>query len=458
MTMIQTKIVFFLIGISLIINSCSTFKTLAPPKKTEEPVILLKPSFISLPVELDGKDLEKKINKELKGLLYDDSSFDGDNMKVKAWKKEDFTISVLGNELYYRLPLKLSIIYRKFIELSEVIADITIKFKTQFSINSDWTLNTKTIPLGFDWINAPTISVAGFDISLKPVADLILAANKEYVGKKVDEAIKSYLQLKPYAMEAWATIHKPIAINDTPKVWLKIAPQELSIVQITGKNNKINLSLSIKSINEIVLSEEPPTYAENIFPNLKIVNKLDPDFTVNLNIDVPFEKIYEIAKKELLGKSFESGKKKVTINDFNIYGSGDSFVVEVSLDGSLKGKIYLKGKPMYNDETKAVEIKELKFDLDSKNKLLKSADWLLHEGFVKLIEPKLKYSVKEKLNDAKKLAQENLVENHSIKGITLNGALNDIAIDKIYITSKSIKAVILFKGKLSVFVDGLSKM
>lgn len=452
------QFLFCFVGFFLFFCSCSSVKTIAPVAKTEQPVIELKPSYISLPVELDVKDLEKKINMELKGLLYEDNSFEGDDMKVKAWKKQDFKISVTGNNLFYSLPLKVSIIYRKFIEFPEVTADIIVKFKTQFSINNDWTLTTKTTPLGFDWMNAPSVNIAGFEISLKPVADLILAANREAIGNEVDESVKMYLQLKPYAMEAWALLHKPIAINDTPKVWLKMAPQELAAAPITGADNKINLAVAIKSVNEILLNDETPSYTENLFPGLKIVNKLDPEFSINLNIDIPFVKIYEVAKKELLGKSFESGKKKATIKDFNVYGSGDAFVIEVLLDGSLKGKIYLKGKPVYNDQAKAVEIKELEFDIDTKNKLLKSADWLMHGGFVKLVEPRLKYPVTEKLDEAKKIATANLKENHSINGIVLRGEMDDIGIDKIYITPGAIKAILLFKGKLAVSVDGLSKM
>lgn len=452
------NVFFYLAIIFVFLSACSSLKTVAPPKKTEVPVIVLKPSYISLPIELDMKDLEKKINMELKGLLYEDNSFDGDNMKVKAWKKEDFTLTVVGNELFYKLPLKVSIIYKKFIEFPEVVADITPKFKTQFSFNSDWTIITKTTPLGFDWANAPTINIAGIEVSLKPLADLILIASRERVGKEIDESIKEYMSLKPYAAEAWATLHKPIAINDTPKVWIRIAPTELSTVQVTGVNNKINMSVAIKATNEILLSDEMPAFVENKFPDLNIVKKLDPEFAVNLNIDIPFAKIYEIARKELLGKSFSSGRKKAIVKDFKIYSSGDNFVVEISLDGSIKGDVFLKGKPVYNDETKAVEIKELEFDLDTKNKLIKSADWLMHDGFLKLIEPKLKFSVTEKLEEAKKLAQDNLRENHSIKGIVMRGNLEEIAIDRIYITPDAIKVIILFKGKLAVSVDGLSKM
>lgn len=454
----MNNILLYSAVILFLYTACSTVKTIAPPVKKEIPVIILKPSYISLPIEFDVKDIEKKINMELKGLLYEDNSFDGDNMKVKAWKKEDFTLAIDRNELFYKLPLKLSVIYKKFIEFPEVVADVTLKFKTQFSFNSDWSLNTKTIPMGFDWANAPSVNIAGIEISLKPVADLILAANRDRVGKEIDESIKSYMSLKPYAMEAWATLHKPIAINDTPKVWLKIAPSELSTVQITGVNNKINVSFAITAINELLLSDEMPSFVENKFPDLNIVNKLEPEFAVNLNIDIPFLKIYEIANHELLGKSFTSGRKKAIVKDFKIYSSGDFFVVEVLLDGSIKGNIYLKGKPVYNEQAKAVEIKDLEFDLDTKNKLLKSADWLLHDGFLKLVEPKLKYSVSEKLEEAKNIAQANLKENHRIKGIVLRGDINEIAIDRIYVTPDAIKAIVLFKGKLAVSVDGLSKL
>ena len=89
---------------------CHSIRTAAPPKVSEIPQIIQKPSTIIIPVSIDIKDLERKVNNELNGLVYEDNSLDDnnhDNMMIKAWKRDYFDINLNGNEISYRLPLKL---------------------------------------------------------------------------------------------------------------------------------------------------------------------------------------------------------------------------------------------------------------------------------------------------------------------------------------------------------------
>ena len=452
------KKVLVLIVLIFQIYACSSIKTVAPIAKKEIPLFVLKSSYISLPIEIDVKDLEKKINFEIKGLLYADDSFEGDDLKVKAWKKQDFTLSVVGNELFYSVPLKISIKYKKLFEFPEVFADITLKFKTQFSIQKDWTLITKTTPLGFDWVGSEGIKFGGVELPLKTISDMVLNANKDTFGKEIDAAIKTQLDLKGIARSAWSTLNIPIVIKDDPKVWLKMSPAELSTVPIVGKNGKILLTVAVKSTNEIVVNDVQPKYVESKFPELKIVQKLPNELSINLNVDLPFTKLDELASKELVGKNFTSGKKSVLVKSVKTYGSTEFFVIELQVEGSLKGFIYLKGKPHYNASLKTIEIKEVEFDFDTKNKLFKSAEWLLHSNIVKLLEEKLSFPIADKLAEAKKMANDNLKNNQSIKGVVLNGLIDEISIDQIYVMPSGMKAIILLNGKMNVSVNGLSKM
>ena len=107
----------WLFSLLLILNSCKTFKVTAPVKFEAAVQNNLKSSTIAVPIVIDIKDLEVKINKELVGLIYEDKSFEdnnNDNMKVSAWKRDNFRIQLNGNEIEYHIPLKLSIQIKKF--------------------------------------------------------------------------------------------------------------------------------------------------------------------------------------------------------------------------------------------------------------------------------------------------------------------------------------------------------
>lgn len=140
-----------IIALILVFNSCSSSK-LATEKPVEkysvfnyDPV----PSSISLPVEMKVASLEALLNRQLTGLIYEDNSLDnngGDNIMVKAWKKENIKLGFENGQFSYRVPLKLWIkagwkIDQFGISLSdyrELNAEIALKFHSSVTINKDW--------------------------------------------------------------------------------------------------------------------------------------------------------------------------------------------------------------------------------------------------------------------------------------------------------------------------------
>jgi len=253
-------------------------------------------------------------------------------------------------------------------------------------------------------------------------------------------------------------MQKPMKVNDEYNVWMKITPSDIMVTQVYGKNNKIDMGIGVKSVNELFVDKEPPKAEAIPLPDLNITDKLDSKFSIFLNADIPIKKIDEIAEKEISGKTFTSGKKSVTVKEIKVYGSDDKLIVKINLSGSISGNIYLAGKLYYNPETKSVGMREVDFDVSTKNALIKSANWLLHQSLTNIIEKRLVYSIAENIDQAKKLIQDNITENRTIKGIVLKGNLDKIDVDNIYITPESIIAVVYLEGYLKVFADGLSKM
>jgi hypothetical protein len=120
----------------------------------------------------------------------------------------------------------------------------------------------------------------------------------------------------------------------------------------------------------------------------------------------------------------------------------------------LNGKVYLKGKPYYDAATTSIRIKDLDYDLDTRNKLAKTADWLAHGKFLKMMEPYFAFSVAPQLEEGKKQIQENLAGNKFNKNIQLAGKLNELVPGAMYVTPAGIQAVITARGKLDVQVAG----
>ena len=121
-----------------------------------------------------------------------------------------------------------------------------------------------------------------------------------------------------------------------------------------------------------------------------------------------------------------------------MFGQGDNIVVVINVEGSANGTVYCIGKLQYDNQTQALKITDFDFEMKTRNALLKSANWLLHKNFLKMIEPMLTISLKDQMQGAITSSNSFLKSYQIRKGATLNGNLNQITLDKITITPHSI--------------------
>jgi hypothetical protein len=183
---------------------------------------------------------------------------------------------------------------------------------------------------------------------------------------------------------------------------------------------------------ESTVGQTPKANAVKIpLANYKTVNKLTPNFVINTNVSISHQKITEIAAKELVGKEFAEGKKKVIINSIKIFGGENGLlVVETNVSGSANGTIYCVGKLAFDNETKVLRITDFDFDLNTRNALIKSANWLLHKNFLKMIEPNLSISLENEISNLLQ-SSNNFLKYQIQKGVSLKGNLNNVLLTKL---------------------------
>lgn len=455
------KFTCFFVAFTAILSftSCKTLKVTRPEEAYNAPDYSPKPSVVNVPFYLDMNDIQSMVNKKVSGLIYEDNSLEdnnNDNIMVKAWKKEDFTIKYENNQLVYRIPLKLWIkagwkVSKLGITLSdykELNAEIALKFKTTFYLNKDWSITTFTTSDGYEWLSTPVIKLGPVDVPITAIANTILNKNKSTISNEIDKAIKQNLSLRKYIQDIWVSMQKPIKLNDEYNLWLKLNPQEISSTPIYGQNNKIKISLGVKSLIESYMGEEPKAIPNKGLPDYNLVKSLDNNFSINLMSDISYKSADTLAKKYLKGKTFTQDKKSITITDIKIYGSNDKMVIGTSLKGSINGTIYFTARPVFDSTDNSIKVEDLDFELETKNALLKTANWLLHNKMKKMISDNMVLPIGDKLEDSKKLINKEIANNQLTKNILLNGSLKDLFIEKIFLTPESIKVAVIFKGSL----------
>ncbi|MDO9512737.1 MAG: DUF4403 family protein [Bacteroidales bacterium] len=460
----KLKNLFFLIitvWFMILINGCASVKPEAPVENYLEEIKKPQLSVISLPVNLDIGELENLINSRLKGLIYEDNSLTdngGDNLMVKAWKRDNIRLSMMGNELRWTVPLKLWLkagfkLEKLGIALSdyrEFNAEIILKFKTKLDFSSDWKIKTNTTAEAYEWISTPSMKIGMFEFPITMVADYILTSNLNVMGKELDKAAANYLDLGKYMSELWTAMENPIPIPGEQKVWIYAEPIEVMALPIEGKNGKFIMGTGIQSYLWCFVNEKPVFKTNKAIPPLKKVNAIPKESAINVSVDLPFTEIQKIATKEIVGKMFENGNRKITVQEIKLYGSKGNMIVETTVTGDIKGKLYFRGKAMYQPKKESIDITDFDFDIKTSNILHKSASWLYGSTIRNTIAKQLSFPISEQIEDMKKLVNSAANNYEIASGIRLKAELRDIIPGEITILPDKIRMQIQLSGKIEL--------
>lgn len=449
------------IAISLLV-SCKTIVVEKPTESYLNPVFKPEISTISIPINVNMADLEKSVNRQFSGLIYEDSNLEDDNMQIKIWKAKNFEFKAENNQLRYTIPLR---IWSKFgwkvnrfgISISDYYdasGELSITFSTGISITEDWDIITSTRIVNHQWISRPTMSVAGVQVPITSIVDVALKSSSGMINKQIDKSISDAINLKKIAQEAWVQIQEPMNMSEEHNTWLVVKPQQVLATPISTKDNVLQFVIGFKGFVDCIIGQKPEVAFKNALPKLSIENRLQRNFLINYNLDIANDFILKTAKKELVGMKFEQGKKHIKVEDIDFFGKDGKIVFVLTFSGSAKGVVYFTGIPFYNKETKTLEIKESDFDLNTKNVLIKSTNWLLHGTILKKMEPYLKFPVANEIESLLKDVNEQIKNFEIDKDIFLKGKIEDVNIENIFVQPDNLKLTGIIKGKADIHIHG----
>lgn len=468
--MLKSFSILLIIFISILIPGCSTSQkiaTLKPEPDDATPLVYENiPSFINLPVSVKLKDIENQTNSLLNGLIYEDNNIEDDDIEIKVWKQAPITITndegTSGEKIKTILPLKAIVKYRigtkklgiEFYDTSEFNLDGVVTLVSGVGL-INWKLNAKTELKSLDWNESPTMTIFGKNVPVTYLINPSIKLFKSKIEKKIDAAIAKSMDFKPNVLTALEKICAPFQMSDTYDSWLRIIPIEIYSTNAKLKNDAFLLEMGMKCTMETLIGKKPESKFEKNKIVLKPVIKIPEEITANIVAISTYEEASKIMTKNFSGHEFGSGSKKVKVQNVAIWHKNGKMIIALDILGSVNGTIYLAGFPQYNDKTKEVFFDKMDYALDTKNKLMRSANWLAQGLVLRKIQQNCRYSIKPNLDEGKQ-SMMNYLKNYSpMPGVFVNGEMEDIQFQKIELTNQAIIAFIKVKGTVNVSVDGL---
>ncbi len=426
-------------------------------------------SALNVPVEIPISELETQINAKIKGLIYEDKSYeddDRDNLKAKVWKLSPIKMVALESSFLFEVPLKIWVsagynVSPLGINMSgykDTEFSIRIRLISKIGLTPDWTVRSETYVDSYDWISEPNVKVAGINIPIKSMVSRLLNKNFDKITEAIDQQVAENIELKKNVEVAWQLAHEPVMLAKEFDTWLVIKPTGVTMTPLLAKNGVLRSVIGINGYTQTITSVvKPPKPEIPKLPDLKIVDKVADNFKVSLISLVSYEEAGRLATARFKGEkfSFLNGQYQVEVTSVETYGQNDKLVIKAGLKGSINGFVYLKGIPYYDAVTQQLSLRGLDYDLDTRNSIIKTANWLLQGQFARMMEKKMVFPVGGQITDAKKTIQQALANYKVIDGVLIKGTLTEILPDKVYLTPQHIYSVVFAEGKVNLRVDGL---
>lgn len=417
-------------------------------------------SFVSMPLEISLNEIENQLNKSLNGLIYEDTNLEDDKTEMKIWKTAPIKLIDKEGKVETVLPLKIwaklkyGTDFMGLNDTKEIELNGTITLSSTVKL-SNWKMRTESKIVDYNWSESPTILVAGKKVPITYIINPTLSIFKSKMAKKIDEAIEASCDFKPYVLNVIKTISAPFEVNSQYETWFKLNPIEVNVTDALVSKNKISMDLGLKCTMQTMIGQKPNIAFNKDAILFKSADKIADKTTATVAAVSTYESASRIITKNFQGKEFASGKRKIVIQKVDLWAKDGRMIIALEMTGSLNGTIYLSGIPNYNTTTKEIYFDQMDYVLNTKGLLTKTANWLLQGIILKKIQENCKYSIKENLEEGKKNLLPYLSNYSPMKGVFVNGTLNDFEFEKVELTNNAIIAFITTSGKMNIKIEGM---
>ncbi|PKV66986.1 DUF4403 family protein [Pontibacter ramchanderi] len=481
LTTLQLVFILFVLSILLTFQACSStarLDTEAPPVTVASPTAYQpKLSSISIPVSIPLAAIEEKLNQELQGALYKDDNLNDDNLMVTVLKKGRMTIRAEQDKLYFSVPLQVHAKGRwnwepckacpSFSKTEATSFDMVVRTESRFGLTDDYKVNTITSG-NFEWGDTkPYITLGPIKIGLTRFIEPAMKQQMNTIARQLDKEIQNRLNLRQYVADTWVQLQQPVKLDDQLNAWLTVKPQEVRMAPLYAHNGSLHTRLGISSFIHVNTNGKPQAQVNKTLPRLIIDSRLSDDIQIGLTATVPYTQASNLMQQQVANQTytFDDGKSQLTVKDAAITPSGEQLVLMLAVDGKTKaglftkklvGKVYLRGTPYYDAQTASIKLRDVDYDLHTKDMLLNTASWLAKNKFKDMIQSQVNIPVQSQLTDVRNLLQQTLNQSGRLhESVLLRGAVSELALENIYLSPAGIQAVVNARGNLTATIDKL---
>ena len=408
----------------------------------------------------------------------DMQKLNSDNSKKYRWKSAKISrlstpkITIEDKLLVLKIAVKLSgkLNYTHcttlpfFKDISCIDADtdfsmiVDISTKIDIDITPNWTLSVKDIEeLSIDVKNA-SASLYGVDIPITFIINKIIKAHSHEFIPTITKNIEK-ISIKDKMEDIWYKMHIKKKIPNE-NIWFHFIPKDIAFAK-SYRDNTITFHPKIIGEARVVTdSNYSDSYQKLTLPNLKKSNPKDSNFSIKLPIALEYNELSKMIAKKIKNRHIKTNGFEIFISNIKFYSRNKKIYIDVQFYTDFKfnllnteGVITLTGIPQYNIKTDKLNIKELEYSLETKERLVSIGSLLWYKYFKNKLEELLTHDIAQTSIVIKKyrdIINKKVTSFKLYDDIELNGDINKLGFDNIYLDNTNIVIILNITGELNV--------
>lgn len=456
------KLLFCLVLVKMLGAFSFIFAQTAAPQSVSAPQVH---SQMQIPIRMTWEEIAKKVNSLLQGIIYDEKiNSGGGEYQVKVWKIEPIGISGKAESLQSEASLRINIkgVYRtKVLGLGvsqDIDQDIKVKLtlNTKINIKPTWDVESKTQLTSYEWLETPYFTIGFVRIPISSILESAIEEQKATILKEIDKQLEKNLKFKTQIENAWKLFQTPFATSEwgKEKTWLWFSPEAPTVSPIEYLEEYLQVVLKMQAITEASLAVNPQKTTLKKLPKPTFTKEIpSPEAQLwvygHTDYATARSKALEVFSKAPY--SFRKGRYVVSVKDLQFSQEGAFFKIDLDLSGTVEGKVYLKGIPVFNPKTKRFEIDQFSYDAeDAQVRVSKFMRWMFAKKINRQIKEGFEDALDAQVQDLKKDIAKSLEQYAFDEYSTLIGRLDEFYFDSIQLENQVVRVRAILKGMFEI--------
>ena len=235
------------------------------------------------------------------------------------------------------------------------------------------------------------------------VTEKVLQAAREALEKRlpgIQERIAA-VDVRSPLTGLWNELQEPIRLEDS--LWLLLRPAAVHVGRLSGSRRTVNADLGFTAAPRIVTGPKPvldpvplpPVRAEHY----------EAGFSLPVEGAFDYDVLSAGLTERLQGKSVKAGGGEFRVERVTVYGIGNGqLAIGTDFGGTVRGRVWLIGKPRYDPATGMITVPDLDFDASSAGLLVQAVAWLKGEEIRELLRREAQVSAGDLLGRLQEMA------------------------------------------------------